>query len=92
MDTPTVGVRELKAHLSHHLKRVRAGRRLVITERGRPIALINPLPGTNATDWAHALVDSGRARWAGGKPEGLTPPVPIARGVKVSDAVIEDRR
>ncbi|NUR56970.1 MAG: type II toxin-antitoxin system prevent-host-death family antitoxin, partial [Acidobacteria bacterium] len=39
----TVGIRELKAQLSRHLKRVRAGARLVITERGRAIASIQPV-------------------------------------------------
>ena len=43
----TVGVRELKTHLSRHLKRVRAGSRLLVTERGRAIATINPVEPTN---------------------------------------------
>ncbi len=34
----TDGIRELKAHLSRHLKRVRSGARLVVTARGRSIA------------------------------------------------------
>jgi len=34
----TVGIRELKAHLSRHLKRVRSGSRLLVTERGRVVA------------------------------------------------------
>ena len=39
----TVGIRELKAHLSRHLKRVRSGSRLLVTERGRVIASIDPV-------------------------------------------------
>ena len=38
----TVGVRDLKAHLSRHLKRVRGGARLLVTDRGRTIAMIGP--------------------------------------------------
>jgi prevent-host-death family protein len=38
----TVGIRELKAHPSRHLKRVRSGVHLLVTERGRPIATISP--------------------------------------------------
>ena len=30
----TVGIGELKTHLNRHLKRVRAGARLLVTERG----------------------------------------------------------
>jgi prevent-host-death family protein len=36
----TVGVRELRDHLSSHLERVKAGGELVVTERGRPIARV----------------------------------------------------
>ncbi len=88
----TVGIRELKAHLSRHLKRVRSGTRLVVTERGRAIASIEPIARDSDVDWAHALVATGRAKWSGGKPEGATPPVPVTRGKTVSNAVIEDRR
>jgi prevent-host-death family protein len=88
----TVGIRELKAHLSRHLKRVRSGTRLVVTERGRAIASIQPIESRKDVDWAHALVAAGRAQWSGGKPAGGTPPVPIKKGTRVSDAVLEDRR
>jgi prevent-host-death family protein len=39
----TVGIRELKMHLSRHLKRVRAGACLIVTDRGRSIATITPI-------------------------------------------------
>jgi len=87
----TVGIRELKAHLSRHLERVRSGARLVVTDRGRAIASIQPIARDDA-DWARALVAAGRARWGGGKPEGATPPVRAVASTNVSDAVIEDRR
>ena len=88
----TVGIRELKANLSRHLKRVRSGTRLVVTERGRAIASIQPIASRGDVDWAHALVAAGRAQWNGGKPEGSTAPVRITERMSVSDAVIEDRR
>ena len=91
----TVGIRELKAHLSRHLKRVRAGTGLVVTDRGRAIASIQPIPSgrdTGDTEWAHAWVAAGGAHWSGGKPTGATPPVPITKGTSVAAAVLEDRR
>jgi prevent-host-death family protein len=88
----TVGIRELKANLSRHLKRVRSGARLVVTERGRAFASIQPIEVRSDVGWAHAMVAAGRAQWNGGKPEGAAPPAPIARGNNVSDAVLEDRR
>jgi prevent-host-death family protein len=88
----TVGIRELKAHLSRHLKRVRAGRRLLVTERGQAIASIHPIETATVTDWAHALVEKGLAHWAGGKPAGAARPGPTKAGRSVATAVLEDRR
>ena len=38
----TVGVRELRQHLSRYLERVRAGENLTVTERGRVVARLIP--------------------------------------------------
>ncbi|MBA3747311.1 MAG: type II toxin-antitoxin system prevent-host-death family antitoxin [Solirubrobacterales bacterium] len=40
-----VGVRELKQRLSEYLDRAERGEILRVTDRGRPKALIGPLPG-----------------------------------------------
>jgi prevent-host-death family protein len=40
-----VGVRELKQRLSHYLDRAERGELVRVTERGRPKALLGPLPG-----------------------------------------------
>jgi prevent-host-death family protein len=87
----TVGIRELKTHLSHHLKRVRSGARLLVTERGRSIATINPIEAPADVDWAHQLVAEGRAHWNGGKPAGAKRPAKIT-GKTASAIVLEDRR
>jgi len=86
----TVGVRELKNHLSRHLKRVQGGARIVVTDRGRSIATLAPIESDDM-DWAVKMVVSGRARWSGGKPKGARRPVRIS-GKPVSDAVLDDRR
>lgn len=39
----TVGVRELRQNLSVYLRRVKAGERLVVTERNLPVAELVPL-------------------------------------------------
>jgi prevent-host-death family protein len=39
----TVGVRELRQHLSDYLARVRKGQRLIVTERNVPVAELVPL-------------------------------------------------
>jgi prevent-host-death family protein len=86
-----VGVRELKAHLSECLKRVSAGERLTVTDRGRPIATIEPVESPPALDWVYAMVAEGKATWGGGKPVGLSPRIKT-RGKPASQMVIEDRR
>lgn len=88
----TVGVRELKSGLSRYLKRVRAGARLTVTERGRAIATLVPVDVPADVKWAHALVAGGRAQWAGGKPAGARRPEATISGRSVSAAVLEDRR
>lgn len=98
----TVGIRELKTHLSRHLQRVRRGERIVVTERGRAVATIAPVPTRSEAESAEALIADGKARWGGGKPEGC---VELPRGSgkaagkagsaerrTVSAAVLEDRR
>ncbi len=87
----TIGIRHLKAHLSQCLRRVAAGERLLITDRGRAVASLAPVERRPSVDWAHAMVAAGQARWSGGKPAGLASRIP-SRGKPASRMVIEDRR
>jgi prevent-host-death family protein len=90
-----VGIRDLKAHLSRHLERVRAGARLVVTDRGRAIAAISRIEVAAVAPvsaWADRLVAGGRAQWAGGKPTGGPRGIALASGRTLSDTVLEDRR
>ena len=86
-----VGVRELKANLSAYLRRVEAGERVTVTDRGRAIATLVPAEPAPALEWAHAMVAKGHARWIGGKPLGLQARV-RSRGTLTSRMVMEDRR
>lgn len=53
-----MGVRELRQNLSKYLDRIKRGERLEVTEHGRPVAVLAPLPAQqNALD---RLVASGR--------------------------------
>jgi len=88
----TVGVRDLKAHLSRHLRRVRSGARLLVTDRGRVIASLDPVEAPHGFEWARALVAAGQAHWGGGKPEGCRRPVSTTGRRTVSAVVLEERR
>ena len=88
----TVGVRDLKADLSRHLKRVRAGTRLLITDRGRSIATIVPVARQADQDWLHRLVAEGKVHWNGQKSNVPAQGVRQKPGKFASDMVLEDRR
>lgn len=40
----TIGVRELRQNASKYLHRVAAGESITVTERGKPVAVMNPVP------------------------------------------------
>ena len=87
----TVGIRELKAHLSRHLRRVRSGVSPAVTERGKTIATIHPAEPAANVDWARDMVAQGLATWSGGKPMGASHP-PTTKRRTASSIVLEDRR
>jgi prevent-host-death family protein len=87
----SIGVRDLKNHLSECLRRVRQGESLVVTDRGKAVAEISPLETSATGRRARGLVRQGVAQWSGGKPQGLVDAPRPAAGL-VSDAVLEDRR
>ena len=55
-----VGIRELRQNLSVYLRRVQTGEPLEVTDRGRPVALLVPLPDRASP--LERLIESGRAR------------------------------
>lgn len=86
----TVGIKQAKSRLAAYLRKVSAGERVVITDRGKPIAEITQ-PRAAGNERLEAMVRDGEAFWSGGKPKGSKKPAKL-KGASVSDAVIEDRR
>ena len=39
----TVGIKELKNRLTHYLRQTKQGEEVIVTERGKPIALLQPI-------------------------------------------------
>lgn len=85
------GVREMKDHLSEYLRKVRRGERIVITDRGRPVAALVGVEEEATGEAAWRLVRQGLGEWGGGKPKGLADP-PRVPGRRAEEVVIEDRR
>ena len=84
-----IGVRELRQHASRWLARVAAGESFEVTERGRPVALLVPLPGGNGLD---ALIAAGRARPGAGRLSELGPPLPLPLGATPPGETLERLR
>lgn len=91
----TVGVKELKNRLTTYLRRTKEGEEVIVTERGRPIALLQPIQGAE-----HAVGQEARlARLAALglvtlPTQKLLKRVQVIRvsGPTVSAAILEDRR
>jgi prevent-host-death family protein len=81
-----VGVRDLKAHLSAYLERAAKGEIITITDRGRPTAVLAPLP-------ARSKVDDGlRDGWISEPLRTRLGPAPRARSTRrVVEVLDEDR-
>ena len=81
-----VGVRELKQRLSEYLDRAERGELLRVTDRGRPKALLGPLPGRANVE---AGISEGWIRPGSG--EGLRPVSRAQSRARVLDVLAEDR-
>ena len=91
----TVGVKELKNRLTQYLRRTKQGEEVIVTERGKPIAILQPIQSAGP-------VVSLEARLARLAAQGvLTVPSrkPLKRvrrvrvsGPPISRTILEDRR
>ena len=91
----TVGVRALKNGFMRYLRRIEHGEEIVVTERGKPIALLTPIksapPARSLEARLAALAAQGRLTSPTRKPLKRIRAVKIA-GPLISRTVIEDRR
>jgi prevent-host-death family protein len=58
----STGIRELRQRASELLRRVEAGETIEITDRGRPVAVLAPLPDHRPIDRLRATGDLAPAR------------------------------
>lgn len=92
--TPQVGVRELRQNLSVYLDRVKEGERLEVTEHGRPVALLVPLPDANENSLARMIADGRVIAAQGDLGEFLrnNPPLPPLPGAKSLTQILIEMR
>ena len=90
-----VGVRELKSRLIYYLRRARRGEEVIVTERGRPVAVLQslqPLDRAAALETRLArLAALGIVTLPTRKGLGHTRPLRIS-GPPVSRAILDERR
>jgi len=89
-----IGLREANQRFSKAMKAVRSGKEVVLTERGRPIAVIKPIKEEDAEQAAlQAMADEGLITLPSRKGPMPAPrwrPVKV-KGKPLSQTVIEDR-
>jgi len=90
--TTTVGVRELMNSLSRYLRLVRAGTPVVVLDRGRPVAIVSPVPeGAEARSTEEHLASlAARGLLVLGRPRRRRRPAKLPRA-DLSGAVADDR-
>lgn len=85
-----IGIRELKSTLSECVREVRAGRTIVITDHGQPVARIIP-EAASLQERVDALRKAGAIAWSGRRLRPGTPTGKVRRTKTVADLVVENR-
>ena len=85
-----VNIRELKAHLSKYLRKVKEGQTILITERGKPIGRIIP-EGEPLEERLAKMVAAGLAEWSGTHLQPRKPTLTNQSEILISDLVSEQR-
>jgi len=81
----SVGIRELRQRASELLRQVERGESIEITDRGRPVAVLSPLPSASAYDRLLAEGEIVRASRDSGE---LPDPLPIPSGMESAALVL----
>lgn len=84
-----IGIRELRQQASRHLRDVEAGETIEVTDRGRPVALLVPVP---KEDPLERLAASGRLVDMSGDALELGEPLEPTLGAPLPSRALADAR
>ena len=84
-----IGIRELRQHASRYLREVQDGETIEVTDRGRPVARLVPVPRSGGIK---GLAASGRAVLAIDDALDLGPPMQPAEGKALPSEVLAEAR
>lgn len=85
----STGIRELRQRASELLRRVEAGETIEITDRGRPVAVLAPLPNRRPIE---RLRVSGDLEPAAADLKDLPEPLALAPGQEAPSSILERLR
>lgn len=86
----SIGIRELRQNASRYIRLVEErGEPIEITDRGRPVALLSPLPTGSRIE---QLAAAGRLKRATRSWADLPPPLELAPGEKPPSKILEELR
>jgi prevent-host-death family protein len=91
----TVGIAQLKTHLSRYLGHVEKGEEVLVTDRGMPVARIVPLrKGEQEESRRQRLAKAGVLQLGSGRGRYrlLRPPKGVRGGYGVLEALLDERR
>ena len=85
-----IGVRELRQNASKYLRLVEAGEVVVVTDRGRPVARLVPIPKDETV--LERLTREGRITRGKGSIADLPPPLPPLPGQPTPSEILAQMR
>jgi len=84
-----IGIRELRQRASDYLRRVEAGETIEVTDRGRPVALLTPIPKAPPMERLRA---SGDIKGAAAAWDDIPGPLPLEDGEEAPSVILERSR
>ena len=85
----SIGIRELRQRASEVLRRVEGGETIEVTDRGRPVALLTPVP---QTDGLERLRSDGEATPPQAPLDTLPKPLAVPKGSELPSAALSRLR
>ena len=85
-----IGIRELRQNASEYVRRAEKGETIEVTDRGRPVAQLSPLPRPMSV--LDRWITEGKATRPTGSLADLGPPIPLPLGSPSTQQILDELR
>jgi prevent-host-death family protein len=85
-----IGIRELRQNASEYVRRAEKGETIEVTDRGRPVAQLTPLPRPMSV--LDRWIAEGKATRPTGSLADLDPPIPLPPGSPSTQQIRDELR